>query len=100
MLHHAVFSSIALVTICHSAIAAAGENGHIAFETDVMAVLSKAGCNQGACHANTNGKGGLKLSLRGEDAAFDYDALVRQHGSRRVNLLEPAASLILQKPTS
>src|SRR5688500_10928118 len=48
----------------------------VSFDRDVMAVLSKAGCNFGACHANTNGKGGLKLSLRGEDPAGDYVALV------------------------
>ncbi len=72
----------------------------VAFSTDVMAVLSKAGCNLGACHANTNGKGGFKLSLRGEDPASDYAALVRQVDQRRVNLLDPEASLILQKPTS
>jgi Protein of unknown function (DUF1549)/Protein of unknown function (DUF1553) len=71
----------------------------IAFTTDVMAVLSKAGCNLGACHGNTNGKGGFKLSLRGEDPAADYQALVRQVDQRRVNLLDPPASLILQKPT-
>jgi hypothetical protein len=63
-----------------------------------MAVLSKAGCNLGACHGNTNGKGGFKLSLRGEDPAGDYAALVRQVDQRRVNLLDPEASLILQKP--
>src|SRR5688500_5051591 len=51
---------------------AAGEQP--SFSTDVMAVLSKAGCNLGACHANTNGKGGFKLSLRGEDPAADHAA--------------------------
>ena len=67
----------------------------ISFDRDVMAVLSKAGCNFGACHANTNGKGGFKLSLRGEDPPADYVALVRQIDGRRINLLDPAASLIL-----
>ena len=69
------------------------------FTTDVMAVLSKAGCNLGACHANANGKGGFKLSLRGEDPAADYAALARQMEQRRVNLLDPEASLILLKPS-
>jgi hypothetical protein len=64
-----------------------------------MAVLSKAGCNSGACHANTNGKGGFKLSLRGEDPQFDYDSLVREQAQRRISLLEPTDSLILQKPS-
>jgi hypothetical protein len=68
------------------------------FRHDVMAVLSRAGCNIGACHGNLNGKGGLKLSLRGEDPGADFKALVRQLDGRRVNVLEPAASLILQKP--
>lgn len=77
---------------------AAGEAEAPSFRGDVMAVLSRAGCNLGACHGNLNGKGGLKLSLRGEDPATDFKTLVRQLDGRRVNLLEPAASLILQKP--
>jgi hypothetical protein len=71
----------------------------VSFDRDVMAVLSKAGCNFGACHANQNGKGGLKLSLRGEDPAADHAALVRSVDGRRVNLLDPDSSLILLKPT-
>src|SRR6476619_7390921 len=83
-----------LVSAC--AVAAAEP---VRFERDVMAVLSKAGCNLGACHGNFNGKGGFRLSLRGEDPAADYAALLRQVEQRRVNLLDPEASLILQKPT-
>ena len=44
----------------------AAEPAAISFRNDVMAVLSKAGCNLGACHGNFNGKGGFRLSLRGE----------------------------------
>ena len=69
------------------------------FDRDVMAVLSKAGCNLGACHGNQNGKGGFKLSLRGENQRADYDSLVRLADQRRVNLLAPESSLILQKPS-
>src|SRR5437764_5433194 len=72
----------------------------VVFERDVMAVLSKAGCNLGACHGNQNGKGGFKLSLRGQEPAADYDALLREVEQRRVNLLDPEASLVLQKPTA
>lgn len=71
----------------------------VTFDRDVMAVLSKAGCNMGACHGNLNGKGGFKLSLRGEDPTADYQSLLRGADQRRVNLLDPAASLILQKPS-
>lgn len=67
------------------------------FRSDVMAVLSKAGCNLGSCHGNATGKGGLKLSLRGQDPDLDWLALVREQGGRRVNLIEPEQSLILLK---
>ena len=49
----------------------------VSFRTDVMAVLSKAGCNMGVCHGNKFGKGGFKLSLRGEDPAGDFAVLSR-----------------------
>ena len=64
-----------------------------------MAVLSKAGCNMGACHGNQNGKGGFRLSLRGQDPAYDFRQLLQSFGARRVDLLEPASSMILLKPT-
>src|SRR5436190_6702970 len=72
----------------------------ISFRNDVMAVLSKAGCNAGPCHGNANGKAGFKLSLRGESADLDYLALTRDQFGRRVNLSDPAESLILLKPTT
>ncbi|MGI8979951.1 MAG: DUF1549 and DUF1553 domain-containing protein [Pirellulaceae bacterium] len=77
-------------------VAARGEEP-VSFRRDVMAVLAKSGCNLGACHGNQNGKGGFKLSLRGEDPSFDYASLTKDAAQRRVNLLEPESSLILQK---
>ena len=70
------------------------------FRLDVMAVLSKAGCSAGTCHGNKNGKGGFKLSLRGQDPNLDYLSLTRDLFSRRVSPLEPEQSLILLKPTT
>src|SRR5437667_5844010 len=69
------------------------------FRTDVMAVLSKAGCNMGVCHGNKYGKGGFKLSLRGEDPDWDFAVLSRDQTGRRINRLEPDQSLALLKPT-
>jgi hypothetical protein len=69
------------------------------FAIDVMSVLSKAGCNSGTCHGNLNGKGGFKLSLRGDDPLFDYHALALASRGRRVNLVTTSNSLILQKAT-
>ncbi|MEE3371246.1 MAG: hypothetical protein VX346_18070 [Planctomycetota bacterium] len=45
------------------------------------------------------GRGGFKLSLYGGDAEADCDAIVRLVGGRRVDLSEPARSLIVLKPT-
>ena len=72
----------------------------VSFNNDVMAVLSKAGCNMGACHGNKNGKGGFKLSLRGESPTDDYTALTRDLSGRRTNVIDPDQSLILQKATT
>ncbi len=69
------------------------------FTNDVMSVLSKAGCNLGTCHGNLNGKGGMKLSLRGQDPQYDYHALVLAARGRRINSTAPEQSLILQKAT-
>lgn len=67
------------------------------FRRDVAPILSRAGCNQGACHGNQNGKGGLKLSLRGENPDFDFVALTRDGLGRRTDPFHPADSLVLQK---
>ena len=69
------------------------------FSIDVMSVLSKSGCNAGTCHGNLNGKGGLKLSLRGQDPQFDFESLVRASRGRRVNVAFPSQSLVLKKAT-
>src|SRR3954453_19265303 len=69
------------------------------FRKDVMPVLTKAGCNQGACHGALAGKNGFKLTLRGYDPEVDYDTLTRQSVGRRISLADPAQSLILLKAT-
>ncbi|MBI3464594.1 MAG: DUF1549 domain-containing protein [Planctomycetes bacterium] len=69
------------------------------FDTEVLPVLTKAGCNAGACHGAAIGRGGFKLSLWGSDPAPDYEAVVHELEGRRVNLAEPARSLLLAKPT-
>ena len=68
------------------------------FRHDVMPVLSKAGCNMGACHGYSLGKNGFKLSLRGSDPGPDYLSLTDEFFERRVNRQNPTASLLLTKP--
>jgi len=71
----------------------------ISFRNDVMAVLSKSGCNLGTCHGNARGKGGFQISLRGQDPDADYLVLTRDLFGRRVNSSDPDQSLMLLKPT-
>ncbi len=68
------------------------------FRHEVMPVLSKGGCNQGACHGYSLGKNGFKLSLRGSDPADDYQWLTDEFFERRINRHNPPASLLLTKP--
>jgi len=72
----------------------------ISFRQEVMAVLSRGGCNQGTCHGNLHGKGGFKLSLRGEDPDKDFIALTRDMMGRRINGFQPEQSLLLQKASA
>jgi hypothetical protein len=69
------------------------------FRNDVIPVMTKVGCNQGACHGALSGKNGFKLTLRGYDPDVDYDTLTRQSVGRRIDPEEPAHSLMLLKPT-
>src|SRR5262249_8072331 len=69
------------------------------FRNHVIPMMTRAGCNSGACHGALAGKGGLKLSLRGYDPDSDHFVLTRQALGRRVDRSEPARSLVLLKPT-
>lgn len=81
------------------AFALAGSAEQLTFLKDVMPVLNKAGCTSGPCHGAAKGKNGFKLSLRGYDPEFDYEALLYDLSGRRFNRADPARSLILAKPT-
>jgi Protein of unknown function (DUF1553)/Protein of unknown function (DUF1549)/Bacterial Ig-like domain (group 2) len=69
------------------------------FRNHVIPVMTKMGCNSGACHGALAGKNGFKLTLRGYAPEVDYDTLTRQSVGRRVSLADPPASLILLKPS-
>lgn len=69
----------------------------ISFRHEVMPVLTRAGCNAGACHGYSLGKNGFKLSLRGESPEQDWFAIVRDSSARRLSFQTPAASLLITK---
>jgi len=70
----------------------------IRFVRDIMPVMSKVGCNAGTCHGSAKGKNGFKLSLRGYDPEFDYQALISDLSGRRFNRVNVDESLMLLKP--
>ena len=78
---------------------AAQAEPRVTFLRDVAPILNKVGCTSGACHGAAKGKNGFKLSLRGYDPQFDYEALLYDLAGRRFNRADPGRSLMLAKPT-
>lgn len=70
----------------------------VPFQTQVLAALTKAGCNMGACHGSPSGKGGFRLSLRGYDPELDLLTLRGEFFNRRSSVLQAEDSLLLRKP--
>ena len=100
--HSSIPKCLLVVCLINANLVGAAEQTRdaVTFERDVMAVLSKAGCNAGTCHGNMHGKGGFLLSLRGQDPEFDYRQLVNAAGGRRINRMFPDKSLAIQKATT
>jgi hypothetical protein len=69
-------------------------------EDDVLPVLTRAGCNAGACHGKARGQNGFHLSLLAYDPDFDYAALTQEARGRRIFPAAPEHSLLLRKATA
>jgi hypothetical protein len=76
----------------------AGEPTAPSFRHDVLPVLTRFGCNQGACHGKLAGQNGFRLSLRGYAPEWDHDWLTREFFGRRISSAMPAESLLIRKP--
>jgi Protein of unknown function (DUF1553)/Protein of unknown function (DUF1549) len=70
----------------------------VTFESDIQPLLTRFGCNAGACHGKARGQNGFALSLLGFDADFDYQAIIEEARGRRVLPAAPEHSLLLRKP--
>lgn len=75
------------------------ENPPIGFVRDIEPIIGKVGCDAGTCHGSAKGKEGFKLSLRGYDTDWDYQALIDDLRGRRFNRQDPDQSLMLLKPS-
>ncbi len=112
---HGVLSVIlfGLVTFCGTAITFAtpvissqsdepqravhADESRVDFDTQVMAVFTRYGCNAAQCHGAASGQNGFRLSLFGGDAEFDYRTIAQEGKGRRVYPAKPDRSLLVQK---
>ncbi|WP_020469079.1 DUF1549 and DUF1553 domain-containing protein [Zavarzinella formosa] len=69
----------------------------IYFNTDVMPILTKLGCNSGGCHGKATGQNGFKLSLFGYEPELDHEAIAKEARGRRLFMAAPAQSMLLLK---
>ncbi len=69
----------------------------ISFVSQIIPILTKAGCNAGGCHGKAEGQGGFKLSVFGSDARADYQSIVMDARGRRTFPAAPEQSMILRK---
>lgn len=67
------------------------------FETDILPILSRFGCNSSGCHGKAEGQNGFKLSIFGFDPPADHATLTLESRGRRTNSVIPDKSLLLQK---
>lgn len=99
-----LWCAIALVALAACGTARAGEAASEAssppsFRQDVQPILTRYGCNSGACHGKLAGQNGFKLSLRGYAPELDHGWLTTDLHSRRIDYAVPEQSLLLRKAT-
>lgn len=70
---------------------------HPQFLRDVAPILDKQGCSIAACHGKFGGRADFAVSLLTLSPEDDYEPIVLGSRGRRVNLQEPAKSLLLMK---
>ncbi|HEV3437324.1 MAG TPA: DUF1549 domain-containing protein [Gemmata sp.] len=93
------YALAATVGIAGSAGFARADSPAPSFTTEVIPLLTKAGCNQGSCHGKGAGQNGFRLSLRGFAPDQDYKWITREFSGRRLDPTKPEESLLLRKAT-
>ncbi len=94
----------AVLAILHVRYSTADETGErstvrVDFSREVLPLLTRAGCNSGACHGAAAGRGYLQLSLFGSRPTEDFEAIAHSLAGRFLDRSEPSRSLLLQKPS-
>ena len=80
-----------------AAVDAVGPADAPSFRNEVVPILTRQGCNQGACHGKGAGQNGFRLSLRGYAPEWDHDWMTKEVSGRRINIAFPEQSLLVQK---
>lgn len=80
-------------------VTASAEKGVPSFKQDVLPILTRSGCNTGACHGKLSGQNGFRLSLRGYAPQWDHEWITQEVSGRRIDLGFPEQSLLLAKPS-
>jgi hypothetical protein len=89
---------LAFLGVAASSAGAAETARPLSFVNDIQPILTKAGCNAGACHAKAvTGQRGFRLSVLGFEPEEDFEAIVKQGRGRRVFPSAPEESLLLTK---
>jgi hypothetical protein len=93
----ALIFAVPAFAVMTSMLSAARGESPVSFVNEVVPVLTKQGCNGGACHGKAVGQNGFKLSLFGFEPDEDYEHLVLEQKGRRVVPAAPEESLLLTK---
>ncbi len=87
-----------MIAMCAGTGFAVESSRPMSFVNDIMPILTKAGCNTGACHAKAiTGQRGFRLSLLGFEPQEDYEHIVKEGKGRRVFPPAPEQSLLITK---
>lgn len=91
----------ALLALCLCLMGPAAKAGDAAsFLNEVIPLLTRQGCNQGACHGKGAGQNGFRLSLRGYAPELDHRWITREMDGRRLDPTQASSSLLLRKATA
>jgi len=94
-----VYALTASAVIAASAGIAHAASPTPSFNSEIIPLFTKAGCNQGACHGKGSGQNGFRLSLRGFAPEQDFKWITREFSGRRLDPTRPEESLLLRKAT-
>ncbi|GIX03309.1 MAG: S-layer protein [Planctomycetaceae bacterium] len=84
---------------CEVTVSEISDQPVVSFRDQIRPLINKNGCVMGGCHSAQYGQGGFKLTVFGFDSVADREAMARDALGRRINVLEPEASLLVKKPT-